>query len=195
MSENNKNTQNTSNNPEKKKNRGLVAVILALIVIIIILLLRSCGTGDLPNPDGPGGNNGPVFDLDIDSGAQEGKPEGRPIEEIQEELNKKVEDGMINISMNLNPVFADGKSAGNLLIMNEDINKYPQVVEIYRKDNNELIYKSGLIPVGHRVETGKLLVDLKAGTYECVAYFNAVNPETGALLGKAGAEILVIVQK
>ena len=86
MSENNKNTQNTSNNPEKKKNRGLVAVILALIVIIIILLLRSCGTGDLPNPDGPGGNNGPVFDLDIDSGAQEGKPEGRPIEEIQEEL-------------------------------------------------------------------------------------------------------------
>ena len=97
--------------------------------------------------------------------------------------------------MNLNPVFKDGSSEGNLLIMNEEINRHPQVVEIYRKDTEELIYKSGAIPVGSRVETGKLLVDLDAGEYPCVAYFNSVDENTGELLGKAGAEITIIVQE
>lgn len=167
----------------------ILFIILLGICLILLLCLRSCG-GSVDNPV-----NKPIFDLTQDGNAQEGQIEGRPVEEIQEELNRMVEEGMINISMNLNPVFKDGTSEGNLLIMNEEINRHPQVIEIYRKDTEELIYKSGLIPVGSRVETGKLLVDLDAGEYSCVAYFNSVDENTGELLGKAGAEITVIVQE
>lgn len=153
-----------------------------------------CSTPAVDTPDTPVGTNKPIFDLTQDSNAQEGEREKRPQEEIQAELNQKVQEGMINISMNLSPIFENGTSKGNLLIVNEEINRHPQVIEIYRKDTNELIYKSGLIPVGSRVDEGSLLVDLDAGEYPCVAYFNSVNGETGELLGKAGAEINIIVK-
>jgi hypothetical protein len=50
--------------------------------------------------------------------------------------------------MNTSPNFANGTSAGNLMIVNEAVNRYPQVVEITRNDTNDVIYKSGAIPVG-----------------------------------------------
>ena len=174
---------------EVKSRAFIIWLILCALLVLVCLLLRSCGTEPEIKP-----NNRPIFDLTQDSNAQEGDFERKSQEELQEELNKKVEEGMMNISMNLNPIFENGTSEGNLLIMNEEINRYPQIIEIYRKDTNELIYKSGLIPVGSRVEYGKLIVDLDAGEYPCVAYFNGVNPESGVLMGKAGAEIIIIVK-
>ena len=95
--------------------------------------------------------------------------------------------------MNLAPEFETGTSEGNLMIVNEDINNYPQVVQIYIKDSGELVYESKLIPVGTKIDTGKLLVDLDKGEYPCVAYFHNVDPETGYSLGKAGAELTIKV--
>ena len=86
---------------------------------------------------------------------------------------------MINISMNTSPVFSDGTSEGNLMIVNEGVNRYPQVVEITRNDTGETIYKSGAIPVGSKIEKAKLSADLDAGTYECTALFYNVDPDTG----------------
>ena len=51
------------------------------------------------------------------------------------------------------------------MIVNEDINNYPQVVQIYIKESGELVYESKLIPVGTKIDTGKLLVDLDKGEY------------------------------
>lgn len=180
---------------EKDRNeikRIIKFIAFLLIVIIVILLLRSCS--DCNGGRGVEGNN-PIFSLEEDPNAQQGGLTVKSQEEIKEKLNQKVDEGMINISMNLNPVFENGKSEGNLLIVNEEKNRNPQVVEIYRKETEELIYKSGLIPVGNKVETGNLLVELEKGDYPCIAYFNAVNGETGELIGKAGAELTISVLK
>lgn len=79
------------------------------------------------------------------------------------------------------------------MIVNESINRYPQVVEITRNDTNEVVYKSGAIPVGSKIETAKLSVDLDVGTYECTAMFYNVDPNTGNYLGCAGAIINITV--
>ena len=174
----------------KKKKKIIAAVIAAIVAIIILLLcLSQCDRGVVAD-DGR-----PTFDLTQDANATDGGIDGKSQEELQEELNKIVEEGMINISMNLNPVFANGAADGNLLIVNEEINRHPQVVEIYRDDTDELIYRSGVIPVGSKIEKGKLNVDLPAGQYACTAYFNSVDENTGELLGKAGAAIEITVQK
>lgn len=131
------------------------------------------------------------FDTTLDAGVESGKAETASEQEIMDSLNKKVEDGMINASMNPYPEFATGASEGNLMIVNEDFNNYPQVVEIISK--GEVIYRSGLIPVGSRVETGKLLSDLDKGEYDCVAEFHNVDEKTGKSLGKAGVAIVVKV--
>ena len=160
-------------------------VILVLLLLAALFLFRGC-SADRSDKDSPG--NLIYDDNAVDGGWDEADPE-----KIVASLNEKVEEGMINISMNTAPVFADGTAKGNLMIVNEEINNYPQIVEIIRDDTGETIYKSGGIPIGSKIESAKLDVDLPAGTYPCTAMFHNVNPDTGASLGCAGASITVTV--
>ena len=129
-----------------------------------------------------------------DSSAVEGGWDNLSPEEIAERLNQKVEEGMINISANTAPIFEDGSSEGNLMLVNESINNYPQMIQIIRNDTGEQIYQSNAIPVGSKIERAKLDVDLPAGTYECTAYFHNLNPETGDIIGTAGAIITITIK-
>ena len=169
---------------ESQKNR-IIAIIVAILVVLLAVLLIT-----KPWSNGNNSQQGMVWDTNAEVGGLEHKSD----EEIQEELNKKVEEGMINISMNTSPVFENGKAKGDLLIVNSEVNNYPQIVYIVRKDNNQEIYRSGGIPVGSKIEYAALDVDLPAGTYDCVAYFNNADPDTGAILGTAGAEITITVK-
>lgn len=174
---------------EKKSTLRIIGICTGILIIVAILfgLLRGCqneqpiDTGTTPT--------GIIYD----DNAVEGGWNEADTDEIIANLNKKVEEGMINISMNTTPIFSDGSTAGNLMIVNEGINRYPQVVEITRNDTGEIIYKSGAIPVGSKIETAKLSVDLNAGTYECTALFYSVDPDTGNYLGCAGAAININV--
>ena len=115
-------------------------------------------------------------------------------EEIEQRLNDKVQAGMINISCNTAPYFKDGKSEGNVMLVNELNNLYPQKVEFYRNDTGEKIYESKAIAVGSKIEHAALDVELPAGEYECTAYFSNLDPDSGATLGVAGAIIHITIQ-
>ena len=171
------------------KNIKLWIILVAMIVLAVIafLIFR-------PNPTSAGPDDAPASGIVWDANAEEGGLTQRSVEEVQEELNRKVEEGMINISMSTAPVFETGTSEGSLLIVNGERNNYPQMVYIIRKDTGEEIYRSKGIPVGSKIEYAALDVDLPAGTYDCVAYFNNADGQTGAILGTAGAEIVVTVE-
>ena len=136
------------------------------------------------------GQTGIVYD----SSAVEGGWDNLSPEEIAEKLNEKVAEGMINISMNTAPYFENGKAEGNVMIVNESINNYPQKVQIVRNDTGEQIYESNAIPVGSKIERATLDVTLPAGTYECTAYFHNLDPESGAIIGTAGAIITITIK-
>ena len=136
----------------------------------------------------------PKTGIVYDSSAVEGGWDNLSPEEIAEKLNEKVAEGMINISMNTAPYFEDGKAEGNVMIVNESINNYPQKVQIVRNDTGDQIYESGAIAVGSKIERAKLDVALPAGTYECTAYFHNLDPETGEIIGTAGAIINITIK-
>ena len=129
-----------------------------------------------------------------DSAAVEGGWDNLSPEEIAEKLNEKVAEGMINISMNTAPYFENGKADGNVMIVNESINNYPQQVEFIRNDTGEQIYQSKAIPVGSKIERAALDVALPAGTYECTAMFHNLDPISGEIIGTAGAIISITIQ-
>lgn len=139
--------------PAKKKSgsnyKTIGIVILVLVIIAAALFIFKSCSGDSKTLANDPQNTGIVYD----SGAVEGGWDEADVDKIIEGLNEKVEEGMINISMNTSPNFANGTSAGNLMIVNEAVNRYPQVVEITRNDTNEVIYKSGAIPVGSKIRT------------------------------------------
>ena len=129
-----------------------------------------------------------------DSSAVEGGWANLSPEEIAEKLNEKVAEGMINISMNTAPYFENGKAEGNVMIVNESINNYPQQVEFIRNDTGEQIYQSKAIPVGSKIERAALDVELPAGTYECTAMFHNLDPVSGEIIGTAGAIINITIK-
>ena len=164
---------------------GVLAAVAIGAIIFIIVTLRSPMTKEEARAKA-----GIVYD----SSATEGGWDNLSPEEIAEKLNEKVAEGMINISMNTAPYFENGKAEGNVMIVNESINNYPQKVQIVRNDTGEQIYESNAIPVGSKIERATLDVTLPAGTYECTAYFHNLDPESGAIIGTAGAIITITIQ-
>ena len=47
--------------------------------------------------------------------------------------------------------------------------------------------------MGSKIEKAALDVHLEAGTYECPALFHSLDPETGSILGTAGAVITLTI--
>ena len=164
---------------------ALSAAVLCVAGILVCLLLSGCqNTASEPTLTG----------IVYDDAAIEGGWESLSQEEIEANLNQQVEEGYINISMNASPVFENGQTEGNLMIVNETVNRYPQQVVITRNDNGETIYTSAAIPVGSKIAADTLDVELEAGSYDCTAMFHSPDPDTGAVLGSAGANITITVQ-
>ena len=164
---------------------GVLAAVAIGAIIFITITLRTPMTKEEARAKA-----GIVYD----SSATEGGWDNLSPEEIAEKLNEKVAEGMINISMNTAPYFENGVSEGNVMIVNEAINNYPQKVQIIRNNTGEQIYESGAIAVGSKIERAKLDAALPAGTYECTAYFHNLDPETGEIIGTTGAIINITIK-
>ena len=48
--------------------------------------------------------------------------------------------------------------------------------------------------MGSKIAADTLDVDLEAGSYDCTAMFHSLDPDTGAILGSAGANITITIQ-
>ena len=162
----------------------IILTVLVGIAVIVTFAVRK------DEPKEPGAQSGIVYD----ASAIEGGWDNLSPEEIEARLNEKVAEGMINISANTAPIFEDGTAEGNLMLVNESINNYPQKVQIIRNDTGEQIYESGAIAVGSKIERARLDVALPAGTYECTAYFHNLDPDTGEIIGTAGAIINITIK-
>ena len=177
-----------------KQTRLNIRVVLAVVFLVCaigagIFLITRLVSKPLTKENARG-QTGIVYD----SSAVEGGWDNLSPEEIAEKLNEKVAEGMINISMNTAPYFEDGKAEGNVMIVNESINNYPQQVEFIRNDTQEVIYQSKAIPVGSKIERAALDVELPAGTYECTAMFHNLDPVSGEIIGTAGAIINITIK-
>ena len=117
-----------NNNAKFKKTMGIILGVL-IIIAVILGCLRGCQSNQTAEP-----NDTPTPGIIYDPGAVEGGWNEADTDKIIENLNQKVEEGMINVSMNTTPNFANGTSEGNLMIVNEGVNRYPQVVDITRND-------------------------------------------------------------
>lgn len=162
-------------------------IALAILVVIAVIVTFAVKKDE---PKEPTTQSGIIYD----DSAIEGGWETLSQEEIVQRLNDKVQAGMINISCNTAPYFKDGKSEGNVMLVNELNNLYPQKVEFYRNDTGEKIYESKAIAIGSKIEHAALDVELPAGEYECTAYFSNLDPDSGATLGVAGAIIHITIQ-
>ena len=147
--------------PEKNSKKSGNKLLHRTVTICVILLLLLCvGLFFWHNKNATASDNR----LEDSVAAQLGQLEGKSEAEIQEELNRVVEEGTMAISINVNPVFDSGDSEGTLEIENAPGNKYAQVVSITLDDSGKEIYNSGLIQPNYHIQTDKLSEVLAAGS-------------------------------
>ena len=171
--------------PQKRKKKWIILLLLLLAVIaagVAVFYFMYMKNNDQPR-------------IDKELAAKAGLLPTHSEEELQELLNKTVAEGMVNISINPDPIFKDGKSAGSLNIENIPANHYDLQVDITLEDTNEKVYSSGLIEPGHYVDNAKLTKTLKKGDHKAVAVFTAYYPDNETdILAKASANIIIHVQ-
>ena len=150
----------------EQKKHGKRGIISALLILV---LLGLCGgmfyyiyTMNLMNSKSR---------LARDEMALGGMLPGKSQEEITDLLNAKVEEGMVNIGIQGEPVFERNGKKGRLGIENIEANHYSFQVDLILDETGETIYSSGLIDPGYYVEYVELNRTLQAGDHGATAIF------------------------
>ncbi len=164
--------------PKKRSIFRAVIIVLMIIIIILLFCMQQCGSSD-------------ALSLEESIKAELGQLDGKTEEEILEELNRVVEEGMFHISINPDPVFADGTSEGNLEIENIPNNLYGMVVIINLTETEEEVYNSGLIYPNYHIQRDSLSVELEAGAYDAIATFVAYDLDSFEEIGRVSSEITI----
>ena len=109
-----------------------------------------------------------------DPNATVGQYEGKSEAEIQAELDKVVQEGMFNISINPDIRMTSGRAEA---------------------DTGEVLYASGLIEPGYHIQAVPLETVLPGGSYTATALFTAYDLETEQPAGQAAARVRITVAK
>lgn len=137
---------------DKKKKTGIiVGIVVAILLMIIGVLVFMLFQKKEGEPEESGGY---VMD------------EGN-YQQIQENMAEEVSEGYFETYMNTTWTFADGTSeTQDAVLGNSPNNTKPIRCEVILNDTEEVIYKTGVLPVGAVLDPFKLDKDLDAGTYE-----------------------------
>lgn len=163
-------------------------------LLLLLVLLLAAGGGVLiwkqltPKPQSQ---------FELDANALAGFLPGKTEEEIQAELNRIIEKGFFNVSINPTPVVS-AEGTVNLNIENVPANHYWMQVNVYlvdQKGAQTLLYQSGVIKPGYHIEEVTVAGELPvAGEYNGRADFTALLPDTQEDIGQTSATMLITVQ-
>lgn len=157
-------------------------LVVCVILLVIVLLGFGCLYMSTKN-------------FRFDSAAEDGSLDGLSAAEIQELMEKKVDESMLAISINSSPEFEDGKSKGTLRIENSATNRYNMKVRIITDSDEKEIYYSDAIKPGQVIKEDVLDVTLAKGEYPCTATFEAYDTENNEKVGEAAAKLTIYIKK
>lgn len=176
----------------EKKNKNIIIIIIAALVIVIAVLivcvvLLLTKRNEEQTPDSGNVTNTSVLDrgfVDADN-----------IENIIDEMDEKVGEGMFECKMTTAWTFDDGKStAPNAYVANVENNLYTLYFDVYEETTNELLYSSPMLPVGTEIANFKLDKELPAGEYDAVVMYTMVD-ENLEEVSSVGFKVTITVSK
>lgn len=131
--------------------------------------------------------------VDVNGNVDDGSLPFEDPEKVKEELQRRVDESMLALKINTNPIFPTADSEGTLAIENSSNNRYNFQVEIRLDDTSELVYTSPLLEPGTHILNDKLHVQLEKGEYEATALFFAYDKDNN-FIGQAGAGLTIAIE-
>lgn len=164
------------------------------LLLLLLLLLIGAGGGYFLYQ-----RMKPQSRYDLDRHALEGFLPGKTPEEIENELNRVIEEGYFNVSVNSQMVLENNKL--DLRLENVPANHYYMQANIYlfphedSEEDAELIYESGVIKQGQYIMEADAKTSVKPGLYNGKAIVTALTPDDKLEdMGAAATNILIRVK-
>lgn len=184
MNEDKKDITQVESTPKKGKKKAIAAALILLLGgSLAFAAYSNANKTQAPEqkPETPG--------YKIEDDLNDGMLEGMTREEIQEELNRRVEEGMVQIKLNSSPtVYKDQ-------ILNLDFENVPGngtkglQITIVIDGEDQPIYESGVVPSNKHIKEAKLNRELPEGEYDAIGTVTTVDTETMQAKGKTNFEM------
>lgn len=165
----------------------VILILLAVVIALLILVLAGKDPGQTQasaNPDADGRV------LTYDSTVVLDDPE--TLQKLVDEMVRKAEEGAMTLEMQVDAVSSDGITF-TCYLANALENNYDMFMTLYLDETEEEIYRSGLIPLGGRIETFTLIKALEKGSHSCTLVFNQVEKDLQTVHAQVNVGLNLIV--
>lgn len=109
--------------------------------------------------------------------------------QIEDDMKANVQEGYFETYMNTEWTFPNGNMASTDAILgNSPSNSKPIRCEVRLTDSDEILFDSGVLPVGTKADEIKLSRDLEAGTYSAVCTIYLLDEKDGNYTDASSAD-------
>ena len=164
---------------ETKKNKRLwiilaivVVLLIAVIAVLVVALLKKGNESNAQQASENIGNGSAVYEYESSAVATDPVT----LQELYDKMLEEAKEGTMALEMQTEASSSNGTDFA-CYIANAVNNKYDMFVVIYNDETQEEIYRSGLIPVGSRIESFTSSKKFKPGTYVGTIVYNQVEDD------------------
>lgn len=158
----------------KKKNSNMVQKILILVLSILVIVGAVFIILKIQKTDKPAevNNNSNLKGYEANVILDDPKT----LQDAYDEMVKQAEEGQMALEMQTTATSKDGKNF-QCYLANAKENKYDMYMVLYLDSTQKEIYRTGLIPIGGRIESFELDEKLEPGKYTATISYNQVEED------------------
>jgi ABC-type Na+ efflux pump permease subunit len=164
---------------EKNNNKTLwivlaivVVLLVAVVAVLVVFLLKKNNESNVQQVSENSGNGSAVFEYEASAVATDPVT----LQELYDKMLEEAKEGTMALEMQTEASSSNGTDF-SCYIANAINNKYDMFVVIYNDETQEEIYRSGLIPVGSRIESFTSSKKFEPGTYVGTIVYNQVEDD------------------
>lgn len=175
------------NKPQKERKTILfTTVVIILVGIIVALLMIVLFTGKDEN-DKSSSDQVIGYESNVVVDDEEA------LQDAVDALFAKAKEGQMTLEMKTEAHSLDGKTF-SCFLGNSISNNYDMFMVLYRDDTQEEIYRTGLIPMGARIEEFTLDEALESGSYSITIVYNQVEEDHKTIHSQVNVGLTLIVK-
>lgn len=176
---------------EKGGKKGLIllaAIIILLLAAVIVLLVVVFLQREPGQPqEVPAAGDALTYDASVVLDDPE------TLQKLVDEMVRKAEEGTMTLEMQVDAVSSDGTTF-SCYLANAAENSYDMFMTLYLDETQEEIYRTGLIPLGGRIESFTLAEALEKGNHSCTLVFNQVEKDLETIHAQVNVGLNLIVR-
>ena len=180
---------------EKEKSNKKLGVILGVVIVALVAVIGVLAWKLTHQPQ-PEVVKEPEATEDTNAMAYDSSAvatDGDSLQRAVDNLAKKAAEGTMALEMRTTATSTDGEHFACTLA-NAAENRYDMYMVIYLDDTQEEIYKSGLIPLGMKIENFKTNRKLDPGSYEATLVYNQVEKDRATIHSKVSVGLTLTVK-